>query len=323
MIDSSQWAHRFSFDPTYGYDLEALRDVGPPTEVPDDFAAFWVGLHHQALAVDVRPQVGERVQRTEAGLDIHTVSFNSVGGVRLHGWLAVPADGKIERGLVIGHGYSGREMPDPVLPVARAAAIFPVARGLGALSLLPHIPSSPGEHVLHGIESRETYVHGGCAADVWCAATALLELVPAAVDRLDYVGSSFGGGIGALALPWDARFHSAHLSLPSFGNHPLRVLLPCVGSGAAVRDRYLSKPEVLDVLAYFDAATAARHLRIPVQVAPALFDPSVPPPGQFAVFNALAGLKELHVVPAGHFYDFPEAADEYKKLVEARARFLA
>ncbi|WP_246097660.1 acetylxylan esterase [Streptomyces botrytidirepellens] len=322
MINSPKWPHPFLFDPTYGYGLEALLRVGPPTEEPADFATFWAGLYRQAMAVAVRPQVGELVQRTQSGLDIRTVSFNSLGDVRLHGWLVTPTDGRVQRGLVIGHGYNGRAQPDLSLPAAHAAAIFPVARGLGAPSLLPGVPSSPEGHVLHGTESRETYVHGGCAADLWCAASALLELVPETAERLDYIGSSFGGGIGALALPWDARFHSAHLSLPSFGNHPLRVTLPCLGSGAAVRDHYLTDPEILDVLAYFDAATAARYLRIPVQVAPALFDPNVPPPGQFAVFNALAGPKELHLVPAGHFYDYPEAADEYEKLLAARTQFL-
>ena len=56
----------------------------------------------------------------------------------------------------------------------------------------------------------------------------------------------------------------------------------------------------LPVLQYFDAATAAAHMRIPVMVAAALFDPAVPPPGQFAVFNCLAGEKKLFVRQAAH-----------------------
>jgi cephalosporin-C deacetylase len=55
------------------------------------------------------------------------------------------------------------------------------------------------------------------------------------------------------------------------------------------------------VLAYFDASVAATHLRIPTFAAPACFDPAVPPPGQFAVTNALAGPKILHVRDTGHF----------------------
>jgi cephalosporin-C deacetylase len=62
-------------------------------------------------------------------------------------------------------------------------------------------------------------------------------------------------------------------------------------------------------LQYFDSATAAAHTHIPVIVGAALFDPAVPPPGQFAVFNCLAGEKKLLVRQAAHF-DWPAAAAE-------------
>jgi len=113
-----------------------------------------------------------------------------------------------------------------------------------------------------------------------------------AARRLDYLGISFGGGIGALALPWDERFHRAHLNVPSFGHHPLRLALPGVGSGEAVRRYQQRTGRALATLRSFDAAAAARYLRIPVHVAAARFDPAVPPPGQFAIYNALAGERE-------------------------------
>src|SRR5262249_38598365 len=156
-----------------------------------------------------------------------------VGGVRIGGWLAVPADGVGDRGFVIGHHYGGRDVPDAELPAPRAAAIFPVLRGLPTMSLMPDVPSESLEHVLLGIESRDDYVLGACVADLWCAATALTELVPTTARRLDYVGMSFGGGVGALALAGDERFTAAQLQIPTFGNHPLRVTLDCVGSAAA------------------------------------------------------------------------------------------
>jgi len=103
------------------------------------------------------------------------------------------------------------------------------------------------------------------------------------------------------------------LQVPSFGNHPLRVTLPCVGSGEPVRSYYRRHPEVLEVLAYFDAATAARLIKIPVLGAPALFDPAVPPPGQFAVCNAFAGPKEIFVHTSGH-YSSPDEMAENEEL---------
>lgn len=112
------------------------------------------------------------------------------------------------------------------------------------------------------------------------------------------------------------------MTVPTFGNHPLRVTLPCVGSGEAVRTYHEEHPEVMDVLAYFDAATAAGRIGVPMMVAPALFDPAVPPPGQFAVYNALPDRRELRVLRAGHFEYEGESAD-VAALAEARREFFA
>jgi cephalosporin-C deacetylase len=101
------------------------------------------------------------------------------------------------------------------------------------------------------------------------------------------------------------------------------VTLPCAGSGESVRSHYRRHPEVLQVLQYFDSALAAKHIRIPVYVTAALFDPAVPPPGQFAVYNALPAEKELFVREAAHF-EFPGQAAEsdrvFSRLTEWFAR---
>ncbi|MFE5090387.1 acetylxylan esterase [Streptomyces sp. NPDC056638] len=317
--------HGFPFDPAYGRTLDDLLLIPAPA-APDDFDAFWRARYEEARKVATEPEIGP-LEDERDGVRIHGVTFTSVGGVRLGGWVALPAEGSAEYGFVVGHGYGGRQEPGPdvPLPLPRAAAILPCVRGMGARGLRPGIPDTAGGHVLHGIESRDSYVIGDCVADLWCAASALHELVPALTrgeggPRLGYLGESFGGGLGALALPWDGRFGAAQLTVPTFGNHPLRLTLPCVGSGEAVRGHYREHPEVAQVLRYFDAATAATRLELPTLVAAALFDPSVPPPGQFAVYNALAGERELRVLSAGHF-EYEGLAAEVAELRAARRGF--
>ncbi|MCX5414844.1 acetylxylan esterase [Streptomyces sp. NBC_00059] len=312
--------HDLPFDPTHGYDLPRLLEVKAPPE-PDDFADFWQERYASALGVDTAPRI-EGPWATVDGVRVADISYMSTDGVRIGGWLTVPADGRVTQGCVSTHGYGGREAPDSWQSPPGTATIWPCLRGLGTRSLLPGVPSNSAGHVLHGIGARESYLIGGCVADVWCAATALRLLVPEAAGRLTYLGTSFGGGIGALALPWDDRFQAAGLTVPTFGNHPLRVTLPCTGSGESVRTRLAEDPSVLDVLAYFDAATAARHLEIPVHVGAALFDPAVPPPGQFAVYNALAGPRELVVLRAGHF-DHPGERAETAALEVAQRHYLS
>jgi cephalosporin-C deacetylase len=165
-------------------------------------------------------------------------------------------------------------------------------------------------------------VHGACVEDHWCATSVLLKIYPAVARRLIFQGGSFSGGMGPLLLPWDSRFQAGYLHVPSFGHHPLRVTLPCEGSGKAVREYWLKQPRVLEVLQYFDAAVAAQLIRIPMFVSCALFDPAVPPPGQFSVYNALPGPKQLCVFSGGHFAHPLEAA-EYERCHQARDAFFA
>ena len=313
--------HGYPFDPRYGLTLdELLRIDSPPA--PDGLEDFWRHLHRRARAVDPAPELREWPTPGRAQRRVFEVRFRSLDGAEVGAWLSLPRDGEIRRSAVVGHGYGGRDGPDEDPRLADAALLYPCARGI-ALSASAYIPADPMQHVLHGIECRERYVLGGCAADlVWCAASVLELLQPQTAGRLDYLGISFSGGIGALALPWDERFRRLHLSVPTFGHHPWRLRCPCVGSGEAVRHRHASDADVLDTLTWFDAACTARHERRPALIAAALFDPAVPPPGQFAIYNALGGPKELFVLEAGHF-PHPGSAAEQERLLDALTRFLA
>ncbi len=269
---------------------------------PAHFDEVWQDARREADSVAVDAVRLDAVERTGTHV-ITAVQFTSTDGVRIGGWLREPADGAAERGVVVLHGYGGvlgvEELPPP-LELPGTAEFHPVLRGLPALSQLPGLEPISSAHVLHGIDDRDTYIHRGCTQDVWLAVSALHHLVPAAARRTDLVGSSFGGGIGALALPWEPRITKACLHVPSFGNHPERLQIPCTGSGEQVRQAVQRDPALGQILRYFDAATAAARVRIPVMVCAAREDPAVPPVGQFSVFHALVGQKSLLLQAASH-----------------------
>ncbi|WP_077730205.1 acetylxylan esterase [Methylocaldum sp. 14B] len=313
----SHFCHAYTFDPTYGYTLDRLLQVGAPV-IPDDFAAFWEARYRRTLTVSPQARLGRWPEGRE-GFSVYDLEYRSTGDFIIGGWLLLPQDRPVRRGLVVGHGYGGRDAPDFDLPVADTAFLFPCFRGLSR-SRRPPISEEPYWHVLHDIDKRDRYILGGCVEDLWLAVSALLELYPETVGHIGYMGISFGGGIGALALPWDARIRRAHLNMPTFGHHPLRLELPTVGSGRAIRDYQQKHGNILDTLRYYDAASAAAYTGIPVQVAAALFDPVVAPPGQFAVYNALAGPKSLYVLEAGHV-DYPARARQDAELRDTLADF--
>lgn len=286
---------------------------------PDGFDAFWQVARDEALAVNPQAERVEVLSR-EDGRVVTRVRFRTTDGIELGGWLSEPAEGPVRRVVVRLHGYGGAEGPHDPLDLAEAAELTPVLRGLPTLGLVDGIPTTGDLHVLHGIAHRDTYVHRGCVQDAWVSVTVALRLVPGA-QRVDLTGSSFGGGIGALALPLEDRVTAACLDVPSFGNHPARLETPCAGSGESVRLAALDDPSVRDVVAYFDAATAAARVRQPVLVSAARVDPVVPPVGQLSVYYALGGPRSLLLLTAGHS-EYPEQEREGRLMRAAYAEWL-
>jgi cephalosporin-C deacetylase len=308
--------HNLPFDPAYGYSREQLLKVGFPAE-PADFDEFWQRTRARvaAQALDLRITDGVSASALHR---VRVLRYRTLDGVDVGGWLVEPIGRPVRMLAVIGHGYGSREAPD--YGRRDAALFFPCMPGF-SLSRIPGLEPEVGKHVLHGIAQRDTYIHRHCVASFWGAARVMTELFPGLVDRLVYLGDSFGGGLGALMLPWEPLYKRAYLGVPTFGNYPLRMQCRCTGSGEFVRLHVQKHPDVLEVLRYFDAASAARRIKIPVFTSPAVFDPAVPPPSQFAVCNALAGEHQQFIRKAGHFA-YPEEAAEMAEIGRRLESFL-
>lgn len=311
--------HGYGFDPTNGYRLQDLLRVEAPVE-PVGFEEFWKERFDAASRVDPRAVLRD-TGVVEGGWRVMDWTYFSTGGVGIRGWALLPCEGKVLRAFLVGHGYAGRDGPDYDLEFGEAALFFPCFRGLSRSRRAGISPESRW-HVLHDIHSRQSYVLGGCVEDFWVGVSAILSAFPAVEGRIGCLGISFGAGVGVMATAWDGRVQRAHWNVPTFGNQALRMQLPSVGSAAAVRDFARRCPRVLDVLPYYDAAVAARHVRIPTHCACALFDPMVAPAGQFAIFNALSGPRELFVLTAGH-HDYPGQSGEVLELRRNLYNFFA
>lgn len=308
--------HPFQFDPSYGYDLQRLLAVlAPPA--PENFAEFWHNRYKKALLL--HPDFERQYTGVVASYKIFDIWYQSTGGFRIGGWLLEPENQAVEQCIIVGHGYGGRDEPDYHLDIPGTAYLFPCFRGLSR-SRCAEVSDQPHLHVLHGIEDPDRYIIGGCVDDLWLAVSVMLELYPDTVGRVGYMGISFGGGIGALAIPWDKRIQRAHLNVPTFGCQSLRLRLPTIGSGAAVTQYVNEHGHIPITLSYYDAAIAATYASQSVHIAAALFDPMVAPPGQFAVYNAWAGHKSLFVLDAGHF-EYPRQEQQNRQLLYELKQF--
>ncbi len=296
------------------YTEAELLAVTIPDNVPRDFEAFWRSTRDEAMALDPRPTF-RTIWSPDPQIDVYEIYYRSYGEARIGGWMTIPKDPKAT--LVVGHGYGGRGWLEMQYAEHGFATLFPCIRGFH-LSASDSIPWRTADHVLHGIDNRDSYVLRGCVADLWLACSVITEFAAARITGntlpLGYVGGSFCGGLGALMLPWEPRVEAAYLKHPTFGHHPIRLEVPSEGSAEAVREYSLSHPEVSEVLAYYDAASAATRISIPTLCAPALYDPKVTPKGQFAVANALQN-GERFTLSVGHATG-PGYEEELRKLTE-------
>jgi cephalosporin-C deacetylase len=313
------FAHSYDFDPSYGYTKDDLLAIRSPA-APSDFAWFWQERYQHAMTLHPHPRIRHTGDSHE-GYEIYSLRYFSTNSFVIRGWVLIPQDEPVTKGIVVGHGYGGRDGPDYVLKQPGTALMFPCFRGLSR-SQKHGISTDPAYHVLHDLDKPNRYILGGCVEDVWLAVSAMQLLFPPTKGHIGYAGISFGGGIGTLALPWDDRISRAHLNVPTFGDHPLRLSLPTVGSGAAVQHYQLQHGNALETLQYYDAASAARFIKQPMHVAAALFDPTVAPPGQFAIYNALPDPKSLFVLDAGHF-DYANKDAQTQSLIQELNAFFS
>ncbi len=279
-----------------------------PTEV-SDFVSFWQGVRS---AVESVPTIATVVPEGQLeGYRQSWIGWTQNNGIRVAGWLLEPQQ-PATCGVVFGHGYGGRENVDRHLLPPGAVGLFPCMPGFHR-SAQPGIPDESFAHVIHGIEHRDTYLIRDCVEATWRAFEVLAQRLPGL--PLGYLGGSFGGGVGALAVPWENRCVAAVLEVPTFGNHPLRLTIPCTGSGESVRQYYQRHPQVTQVLAYYDAAVAAKHIRCPTLVAPADVDPAVPGRGQWSVAEAVPKAV-IHRLSTGHPTPDAESAQVQRVMVD-------
>jgi cephalosporin-C deacetylase len=301
--------HSYYFDPSYGYDLEQLMRCKPSIP-PADFSDFWQLKYQQALNISPRlnlKDTGDVINHWR----IFDCSYDSTDGIRIGGWLLLPEGNQVDNAIVWAHGYGGIEEPDTSWNLSNTALLIPCFRGI-SLSAHPPFSRDPYWHVLHNIQDKHQYVLGGCVQDIWCGISALLTLLPNISNRIGFVGSSLGGGLGVFASAFDKRIKRCHFHVPTFGNTELRLSLPTIGSTLALID-YADKRVISPTLPYFDASCAAQYLTQPTHWALALFDPFVAPPGQFSIYNGYQGNKALFLLDAGHF-DYPNKTEQSHRL---------
>jgi len=274
----------------------------PARTAPPDFERFWAKTRRDLAEVDPGLQREERPECAAAHRVVEHLSFRSLGGGWVRGYLIRWQDRQPRPLVIHSHGYgSACEVRSDW--AARGLNVLGVdIRGFGrsfeSQSLLAR-----GGWILTGIQSPETSILRGAVCD-YMRAVEIGCAVFGQTNRLILNGYSFSGG---LALMAEAQRHAADLlvvGVPTFGWAEGRFFFVKSGSGAEIRRYIERRPEeaedVMLVLRYFDPINFASSITCPSLVGVGLADDVVPAKTVYAITNHLSGPHEIMEFPVSH-----------------------
>lgn len=293
--------------------------VDQPYGLPEDFAEFWKETVEEALHAPLDYHISVQADPVSSSHIVHSLQFSGVDGRRLNGWFAYPEGARRNPGFLWIPPY-GRES---VLPNA-----YGTRAGMVSLSFNLH-----GESAYHqekyiiergyfadGAASPETWVFRRFFQDTVIATRVLQAQIEVDEDKLGVAGMSQGGGLTIWNAAWNPLIKAACADMPFLSTigrtllsqvyrYPLKELRDFMDALP------LGEERVLHTLSYFDTVHHARFVTKPTHVSLGLKDPATRPDTVRALFEALAGPKELLELDWGH--------DWHPQMVEANLNWFA
>lgn len=270
---------------------------------PAGFDALWDETAAELAAVPPDITMRRSPLRSTDRVDAFEVSYASIGGVRIAGWLCVPTGDTARPAVALYPGYGGS------LSVPRPWA----EAGYAALQISPRghhrsddvvAPGFPGL-MTHGIESPSTYVYRGMYADCWRAIDVLLVRPEVDRRRIAVSGGSQGGALALVTAAMRPEVAAAAADVPFLTGIRDALRLGRSYPYDEVRDHLRLHPHdeerVLATLDHVDTLYFADRIGVPVLLSVGLQDDICPPATAHALRDRLGAACELAPYPdAGH-----------------------
>ena len=275
----------------------------PTTSRPADFDVFWQETIAATAAVPLRLTVEPDPLHSLPDVTVSQVRFDSLGGVRVFGWLCEPKKpGRYPAGLILP-GYSGASTPQRLLSREGFVAFALSPRGQEG-SRDQFNPGFPGL-MLAGIGDKTAYAYRGIYMDCWRALDVLLSLPSVDPQRVAVIGSSQGGALTVVTAALRHEMIAAAPDVPYLcalrDVFDMTIAYPYAEVANLLAQQPQRRDAVLQTLDYFDILNFAPAVRCPTLLSIGLQDIICPPETGYALYRALQCPKELAVYPqAGH-----------------------
>lgn len=272
--------------------------------VPEDFDEFWAEAQAEARSTRLDYHRSLRNDFDWPGFGVETLQFRGVQGETVHGWITYPPGARRLPSYLWIPPY-GRES---ILPNR-----FSTREGFCTLSLNFH-----GEGAFHqekyridrgyfadGIAEPQTWVFRRMLQNCLIAVRVLQAQIEADESKIGAMGLSQGGGMAIWTGAFSPIVRAVVADMPFLGvmpwaltrnayRYPLKEVIDFL------EDSPIRRQMVLNTLSYFDTMNVATRCRVPTLVSFGTKDPACRPETVEAIFQALAGPKELAIYDWGH-----------------------
>lgn len=276
----------------FGYEPENI--VSLPDSRPD-FDEFWTKAVAEVKALPMDAVVSDEPVKAGVERDAYLVTYSSVGGETLKGYLIKPrGEGKYPVKITYcGYGAVPGSIdtdsdPDMVEFIASTRGQF-----------LCGDDNRYGDWIRYHLDDPATYYYRGAYQDVVRAVDYVMTLGCADQTRIYAEGGSQGGAFTYIAAALDSRIAAIAPYIPFMSDFVDYLDLAPWPSSAILDEASrngIGRDKVLENLSYFDVKNFARRIKCPVLMGVGLQDPVCPPHTNFSTYNLIDGGVEKHFV---------------------------